>query len=204
MKKWISACLIIVVFLCCLSGCGNSSDVETQENISVYPATIDSFDSMESFLEYVSAAESGDGYADLTSLECFYLPTGLPEGYQLVKINAGRVDIGFTYLPAEAAAQEGADRWAENSKDHIKFISSRGYYKFESEMEQFGVTVEDLIDGKYILHEYAEEMMVIWEEDGNVLMLYLPRQFVFEDWTAMCSVQKYVRTDDNTFQEAED
>ena len=173
MKKWIAVCLALA--LSCLSGCGNSSEVETQENISVYPATIDTFYSLESFLEYASAAESGDGYADLASLEYFYLPIGLPEGYQLVKINAAEMDIGFYYLPADAAAQEGADRWAENSKDHIKFISSRGAYKFECEMEQFGVTAEDLIDGKYILHEYTEKMLVVWEEDGNVLMLYLPR-----------------------------
>ena len=217
MKNWVVTCLMFAMVMCCLGGCSSAPDVAEptlkeaepteaaeQEAICVYPATIDSFDSLESFLEYASAAESGDGYADLASLEYFYLPTGLPEGYQLVKINAAGMDIGFYYLPADAAASEENVRMVDTIKDHIQFISSRGVYKFESEMEQFGVTAEDLIDGKYILHEYAEKMMVIWEEDGNVLMLYLPRQFVFEDWTAMCSAQKYVRTDDNTFQKWEE
>lgn len=197
MKKWIVVYLVLT--LCCMNGCGNSSEVETQENISVYPATIDTFYSLESFLEYASTAKSGDGLADLASLEYFYLPTGLPEGYQLIKINVGGVDIGFTYLPADAAAQEGADRWAESSHDHIQLISSRGYYVFESIMDQFDVTEEDLAHGKYIVDEYGERMTVTWEEDGTVLMLSIPRQFKFEDWTALCSVQKYVRMEDNTF-----
>lgn len=217
MKNWIVICLMFAMVICCLGGCSSAPDVAEptvkeaepteaaeQEAICVYPATIDSFDSLESFLEYVSAAESGDGYADLASLEYFYLPIGLPEGYQLVKVNAGEMDIGFYYLPADADLSEEAVRMVDANKDHIQFISSRGYYKFESEMEQFGVTAEDLVDGKYILHEYAEKMMVVWEEDGNVLMLYLPRQFVFEDWSALCSAQKYVRMEDNTFQQLEE
>ena len=180
MKRWIVVCLVLT--LCCMNGCGNSSEVETQENISVYPATIDTFYSLESFLEYASTAKSGDGLADLASLEYFYLPTGLPEGYRLYKITAAKNDIGFWYLPEEALVSDDTILSAESRNEHFMFISPRVYYSWFA----------------------GDETLLTWQEDGDLLMLYLPKNFAVENRDNLCSVQKYVRTDDNTFQEAED
>lgn len=199
MKKRIVICLLCAALFGCLIGCDSAQEAVEQENICVYPATTDQFDSMEDFLDFAAAAESGNSLSDIASLECFWLPKALPEGYKLCKINATKMDIGFYYLPADADLSEESIRTVDINKDHIQFISSRGEYKFESEMAQFGVTAEDLIDGKYILHEYAEKMMLVWKEDGNVLMLYLPRQYVFEDWGAMCVTEKYTKNTQGRF-----
>lgn len=182
------------LFVYCLNGCGSASDVaepavaETeptevseQENISVYPADLDVFYDLESFLDYAAAAESG-GLADLASLEYFYLPTGIPDGYRLYKITAAKNDIGFWYLPEEALVSDDTILSAESRNEHFMFISPRVYYSCFA----------------------GDETLLTWQEDGDLLMLYLPKNIAVEDRDTLCSVQKYVRTDDNTFQEAED
>ena len=193
MKKWISACLIIVVLLCCLSGCGSKPDVaeptmaETeptelaeQEAISVYPADLDVFYDLESFLDYAATAESG-GLADLASLEYFYLPTGIPEGYRLYKITAAKNDIAFWYLQEEALTSDDTILSAESRNEQFMFISPRVYYSWFA----------------------GDETMLTWQEDDDLLMLYLPKNIAVEDRDALCSAQKYVRTEDNTFQMVE-
>ena len=194
MKKWRSLCLICIIFLCCLSGCGSTEDITEpaveeiepteaaeQEAISVYPADLDVFYSLESFLDYAATAESG-GLADLASLEYFYLPTGIPEGYRLYKITAAKNDIAFWYLPEEALTSDDTILSAESRNEQFMFISPRVYYSWFA----------------------GDETMLTWQEDDDLLMLYLPKNIEVEDRDTLCSAQKYVRTEDNTFQMVEE
>lgn len=194
MKKWRSLCLICIIFLCCLSGCGSTEDITEpaveeieptesgdQEDISVYPADLDVFYSLESFLEYAATVESG-GVADLTSLEYFYLPTGIPDGYRLYKITAAKNDIGFWYLPEDACASDDTILTAELRSEHFIFISPRAHESWFA----------------------GDETLLTWQENTDLLMLYLPKDFVVENRETLCSAQKYVRTEDNTFKKLDE
>lgn len=192
--KWIAIACCAIIFVCCLVGCSSAPDIaepllestapteDTQDDeITVYPADMDVFYSLESFLEYATTAQSG-GLADLATLQYFYLPTGIPDGYRLYKITAAKNDIGFWYLPEEALVSDDTILSAESRNEHFMFISPRVYYSCFA----------------------GDETLLTWQEDGDLLMLYLPKNIAVEDRDTLCSVQKYVRTDDNTFQEAED
>lgn len=194
MKKWLASVCCVIAFVCCLNGCGSKPDmaeptmaetepteVSEQENISVYPADLDVFYDLESFLEYAIAAQNG-GLANLASLEYFYLPTGIPDGYRLYKITAAKNDIGFWYLPEDACASDDTILSAELRSEHFMFISPRAHDSWFA----------------------GDETMLTWQEDDDLLMLYLPKNIEVEDRETLCSAQKYVRTEDNTFQMVEE
>ena len=222
MKKLVIISAIIILAAVLLAGCGSGSiegrvesveqdglqsavkdheHMTNEESMSALPALIASFSSLAEFTDASFDSKNSEDVADLTSLDFFYLPAGIPEDYILYKVNAGKKDIGFYYLPAEIASDKDAARFAEAEGRHFQFISSRGYYLFESLMDQFDVTSEDLVEGKYIVHDVTTTM-VIWEEEGTVLMLYLPKGYVIDDWDTLFSTEKYVRSNGNSFKKA--
>ena len=171
------------------------------DEVFASPATLMEFSSLENFTSFAASAKDGGDTAKLSSLEYYYLPTGIPTDYQLYKITAGSMDIAFWYLPEEALVSDDAKLNAELRQEHFMFISSRGTYVFESEMSSLGATSDDLIEGKYLIPNYAPNM-IIWEEDDVVLMMYLPKDYAVEDWDTMFSTEKFVRNDQRSFQKA--
>ena len=178
----------VIVFLCCFGGCSSQPEataptpeatvpIEASSESESYAESVDMFYDLESFLEYAENPES-EGLADLASLEYFYLPTGIPEGYRLYKITAAKNDIGFWYLPEEALASDDAMLSAESRNEHFLFLSPRVYY------DGFG----------------GDETILTWQENGDFLMLYMPKDFVVDDREAICQTEKFCRNSEGRFQ----
>lgn len=151
-----------------------------EDELYVSPEDLDMFYDLESFLNYAATAPSG-GIADLASLEYFYLPTGIPEGYRLYKITAAKNDIGFWYLPEEALASDDTRFSAESGNEHFLFISPRVNYSGFA----------------------GDETILTWQEDGDLLMLYLPKDFTVDDREAICQTEKFCRNSEGRFLVAE-
>ena len=97
---WITIMCCAIAFVCCLGGCGSEPDVaepsletaasiEASQESGICADSVDEFYDLESFLENADNTER-ESVADLASLEYFYLPTGIPEGYRLYKITAAK------------------------------------------------------------------------------------------------------------------
>ena len=153
-----------------------------QEEITVYFADTDVFYSLESFLDYAATAQEGDGFSNLASLEYFYLPTGIPEGYRLYKITTGAMDMGFWYISDEDIF-EGDYFGAESYRRHFKFISPRVQYDWYK----------------------GDEGMITRMADTDLLMLYLPEEYIREEELtaqerdALLKAVKFFRTEDGGF-----
>ncbi len=142
-----------------------------QEEVFDSPVDLVSFSNLEDFNSYLKKAEKGGDVADLASLKKYYLPTRIPEEYKLYKITAGVEDIGFWYLPKSYLDSEDSIFRGEASQKHYLFICTRN-----GDMEgvkQFELESSDLIDNKYYLYNASTDIL-FWEQDGNLLMLYLP------------------------------
>lgn len=151
-----------------------------EDELYVSPEDLDMFYDLESFLDYAATAPSG-GIADLASLEYFYLPAGIPEEYRLYKITAAKNDIGFWYLPEEALASDDARLPAESRNEHFLFISPRVNYSGFA----------------------GDETTLTWQENGDLLMLYLPKDFTVDDREAFCQTEKFCRNSEGRFLVAE-
>jgi len=185
-----------------LQNCAES-DVPSEE-IFDSPVDLLAFSSMESFTSYLLSGEKRDDIADLASLNNYWLPTGIPEGYHLYKITAGISDIGFWYLPVNCLSTSDDILAAESEQKHFLFISTRGTYEFGSIMTQFGAAQDDLIDGKYLLAS-ENEQIIIWEQDNNTLMLYLPSEYEVSDIRALCAAEEYAKSEDTqSFERVQD
>lgn len=147
-----------------------------EDELYVSPEDLDVFYDLESFLDYAATAPSG-GIADLASLEYFYLPTGIPEEYRLYKITAAKNDIGFWYLPEEALASDDTRLSAESRNEHFLFISPRVNYSGFA----------------------GDETILTWQENGDSLMLYLPKDFTVDDREAFCQTEKFCRNSEGRF-----
>ena len=184
---WITIMCCAIAFACCLGGCGSEPDatepslettasIEASQESGICADSVDAFYDLESFLDYAENTESGS-FADLASLEYFYLPTGIPEAYRLYKITAAKNDIGFWYLPEEALASDDTKISAESRNEHFLFISPRVQYD--------GVA--------------GDESILIWQENGDSLMLYLPKDFTIDDREAICQTEKFCRNSEGRF-----
>lgn len=151
-----------------------------EDELYVSPEDLDVFYDLESFLDYAATAPSG-GIADLASLEYFYLPTGIPEEYHLYKITAAKNDIGFWYLPEEALASDDTRLSAESRNEHFLFISPRVNYSGFA----------------------GDETILTWQENGDSLILYLPKDFTVDDREAFCQTEKFCRNSEGRFLVAE-
>jgi hypothetical protein len=147
---------------------GNDDQYEVFDS----PVDLISFSSLVDFISYLKKAEKGGDVADLASLKEYYLPTKIPEEYKLYKITAGVADIGFWYLPKSYLDSEDSILSGEAAQKHYLFISTRNG-DMEGVKEQFQLESSDLIDNKYYLYNASTDIL-FWEQDGNLLMLYLP------------------------------
>jgi hypothetical protein len=150
-----------------------NAETNLQEEIFEDPVDLISFSSLEEFDSYLKIAEKGGDVADLSSLKKYHLPTAIPEGYKLYKITAGINDIGFWYLPESYLDSEDKFLSGESSQQHFLFISTRNSLDMEGIKAQFNINNDDLINNSYYVHE-SSTSIVFWEQEGDVLMLYLP------------------------------
>lgn len=218
MKKRI-VLLFILVYALTLAGCSSANNelttpdpttapsethaigqgVSVSEDISYGIPDLMMFTDIERFNDYLLSAEEEDT-ADLNSLERYYLPSGIPEEYQLYKITPGSSDIGFWYLPKQNQTSPGAILDAESQLKHFLFLMMRDGYDLDTVLAQYGASDDDQQDGRCLIQRERENI-VIWEEDGSVLMLYLPEGYEVTDLDVLCQVEEYGRSKDmSTFE----
>lgn len=184
MKKTKMLLIVFILVISLLIGCSNG--------IHVDPVLTERFYSLEDFVSRSLEKQSGESAAKLNKLDYYFLLQNIPEGYTLCKIVAGTVDIGFWYLPEEYASSKDLIEQGIAEGKYFQFISSRGAYDFGSVMSQFDASTEDLIDGKYLIDEGNRDA-IIWEQDGEVLMLTIPAELNYTDVLPYCTAEKYVR-----------
>lgn len=184
---------LLVIFFAV--GCGNA---DSAEEIKDSPADLVVFSDIDAFAAYaISAEEKETDAAELASLRTFFVPAGIPELYQLYKITAGISDIGFWYLPEDCLFSTDAILEAEAGQKHFLFLSTRGTYEFGSVMAQLSAAQDDLLEGKYLVHEG----MVIWEQNHTILMLYLPVDYEADNIPSLCTADQYIRNEEaHTFE----
>ena len=172
-----------------LAGCGNAGSAgEVQDSA----ADLVVFSDIDAFTAYAFSAEKETDTAELASLRDYFVPTGIPETYQLYKITAGIADIGFWYLPEECLSSTDTILEAESSQKHFLFLSARGTKELGSVMTQFGAAEDELVDGKYLVCEGK----VIWKQDHTLLMLYLPAGYEADNISSLCTVDQYIRNEE--------
>ena len=193
-KTKCAAVLMCLWMIFLVAGCGNAG---SREEIQDSAADLVVFSDIDAFTAYAFSAEKETDAAELASLRDYFVPTGIPETYQLYKITAGIADIGFWYLPEECLASADTILEAESSQKHFLFLSTRGTVEWESVMTQFVAAEDELVDGKYL----AREGMIIWEQDHTVLMLYLPADYEVDNISSLCTVDQYIRNEEaHTFE----
>jgi len=191
-------CLLIFICVCVMlsliTGCtadekkekaavpvGRPVKEETKElEVSESPVEYDTFKSMEDFEEYLGYVEPDEGVADLYNLKKYYLPTGIPEGYELYKITAGIVDIGFWYLPVEYLVDEESKRAAEANQKYFLFISPRYDDSIETVFEEEGAPQEKRGENYYFDEGAGSNDLLFWEYDGVVIGMYIPKEITSE------------------------
>jgi len=135
------------------------------------------FSSLDEFLLNFSTVKAGRATVDFANsatntgfaaLERLYLPTNIPEAYQLFRITVNEEAVSIWYLPEEYLGSEDAIWFAISQQRHFLFSFTR--WNIESPMDgilrQNRSTEEDLIDGKYL---FIEPNMFIWGSDSEVV-----------------------------------
>ena len=141
-----------------------------------------SFSSLEQFAESHRAARNGRAVGELadtaksvnfSEIEKFYVPTGIPEAYQLYDITVTEETVSFWYLLEKDLVSDEAISNALSQSQGLQFSFTR--WELDSPMEgimrQFDASEEDLIDEKYL---FVEPNMLIWALDRTIAYLYVP------------------------------
>ena len=110
---------------------------------------------------------------NFAALEKFYLPTSLPEGFQIFDIAITEKAVSIRYMPQVDFYSEETLWDALNLQRGFEFTFTR--LDFDSPMEtvyrQNNASSKDLIDGKYL---FVEPNKIIWTSNGEILSLYTP------------------------------
>ena len=129
--------------------------------------------------ELAEQAES----VDFAELEKLYLPTKIPEPYQLYWISVGEgpaVSIGYH-------RDEGLPLDYDYAQYFVYTYSRQDASLMEVLMQQYDATEKDLIDGKYLL---SGTNSLCWAFDGNIMRLSLP--YSLEVLSGEISVVEYL------------
>ncbi len=160
--------IFLILFITC--GCNNvESTVECYEPADMFKR----FDSIEEFENYLTTVKPGDDKGDLASLEKYYFPMMIPDGYKLYKILSGGTDIGFHYLPEKYLTDETSIRIGESEGKDIIFVSPRYENTIEDIYEQFDADNSER-NNDYYVYTIANSAHIFWEQDDVVLDLSIP------------------------------
>lgn len=191
MKRYI--CIVpVILSLLFLGGCGQNGNfgIASDEEDSGSFESFEVFSDLDEFAARIEGTAKGndqtakipstEDHAELASVEAYYVPEKIPNGYELGKIVAGSGGIMYVYYPTEKMGSEEDMRWAEANQACFKFM----LYRWEKEMEnplsgimaQIGQDESDYIDGKYLYD--APYRTYFWIENGDALSLEFPRGFV--------------------------
>jgi len=118
---------------------------------------------------------------DLLSLEKLYLPTALPEGYQIFEILLSEWSVSLFYLHEEHLISEFASFDAVMSQQHFQFWFPRRSIEppveivITDHMRRHGITEDDIIDGTYLYLHFINS--IDWVFDNMLMSLGMPQSF---------------------------
>ena len=194
MKKMLFFSLSLIL-LVCVTSCGiNFTESDQEDEGSVESLVF--FSSMEEFISAIEspttrAASNDSDLAQLSALECYFVPQGIPLGYSLGKILAGSSDIAFYYYPTASLVNEESMMLAEATRECFEFRFRQWDLDnpLNGIMEQIGKTENDFIANKYIFDETSNTYY--WVESGKVLSMTLPLSISEEtaDELLFCEVE---------------
>ena len=194
--------LLLVSFVGCDTGENNNGYQEiytqndTNETIDPnHPAVGDiTFSPVEEILEFTSLLdflETHRAYvmgrrlfgarthlierANFAGLEQIYLPVGIPETYRLYRIYVGDDGMSFWYMPEENLVSRRSRTSAmAYRRDFTVSITRWNLEDPKGAMmgQLRGVSVHDLIDGRYYFDEWH---LIEWTTDTERVWMYIPR-----------------------------
>ena len=179
------------------AGVADAEDVEDVEDVDgsdgqshqatsatpVRPAFLE-FSSIAEFLEgYISfregtASEQFTSLAeqvDLAGLDRIYIPTGLPEKYQLYRILISAQSVILRFLPEEYLTSE-EDMDIERFQRQVQLMFFRGWTAeaaHEGFLSQNRITEADLIAERYYYNARRNDIQ--WVSDDTRVILTMPR-----------------------------
>jgi len=140
-----------------------------------------SLDELMSSHTAVRASRSIGNYAELTastnfaSLERLYLPTNIPEKYELLSIAVTEWMVSIIYLHRDDMVTEDTIGDALINRRGFSFNITR--LDLDSPMDgimlQNHATEDDLIEGRYL---FVEPNLFVWTTDSEVITMYTPLQ----------------------------
>ena len=115
----------------------------------------------------------GEYSIKLAELDELYVPTGIPAGYKLYKIEVNYLRVSYIYLAeSDLVSEETIDRAISQQKE---FAFTIYRWKLDNPMDgilrQNNATKRDLIGGVYL---FEEPHGLAWGSSSAVLHLYMP------------------------------
>ena len=159
------------------------------------------FTSLEEFLYATASARDARGFWDLhiasrtndirllSSLDTFYLPANIPNGFYLHRISVHGAFIDIFYMPfyGEVTWEISHEAFSNNRYFHLQF--TRWTYEdleswgsntpLDGIMRQFGFRENDFIDGRYLFHESTNTLY--WAQGSNRFSLQMPKDLPHEN-----------------------
>ena len=184
MKKLlcIVTCLVFAlpVLFCGCQMAGTQATLEpTQSGDFVSRAVGSTFFTLEAMTEAIRKArqspeETTEGR--LEDVEYYFLPTNLPEGYYLYRINVNNLTFKYTYIKTGKPlniGDEGYDEiWMKQEGFTFSFRRDIEENQMEQEIKVNRKTKEDMIDNKYLYVDDPQQLW--WEEDGHIQKFSIP------------------------------
>ena len=192
MKKLlcVAVCLVFVLSVL-LSGCqmaGTQATLEpTQRESHVLRDSGSSFFTLEAMTEAIRKAkqspeETTEGR--LEDVEYYYMPSNLPEGYYLYKINVNDISFEYTYMKTEkplSIGDEGFEEvWTKQECLIFWFTRDSRENQMESMIRANRRTKEDMIEDKYLYIDDPQQLY--WEEGGHMQNFYIPNLLPLGDF----------------------
>ena len=124
-------------------------------------------------LAELGGGDRGQYSIKLAALDELYVPTGIPEGYKLHKIEVNYLRVTYVYLPESDLLSEEAINSALLEQKEFDFTIYRWGmdYPMEGSLRQNNATEGDLIGGVYLL---VPPHSMLWGSERTLLHLYMP------------------------------
>lgn len=171
MNKRLYFFLMFIAAVIVLGACSPEHNAASTQPIS--SGDMMYFSCEEDFIQYMQSSKKND-ISQTDEIQKYYLLKNIPEGYELYRIASGGSDIGFWYLPSSRLSSAESISEAGAAQEEYLLISPRTKYNFSKVLLQLHLSEDNLVADGYYLKESPSPMLV-WEHDGLVMMLYLPK-----------------------------
>jgi hypothetical protein len=158
-------------------------DINNENELAICdtPTTLE-FSSVDELLDSYRAMKTGEMKKELanianevgfSALERLYLPTSIPDEYQLYRILINKLEVSFWYMHKDDLASEKAIMNAKSMQGYFLFSFTR--WDIDSpENGRFQRDDPDLVDGKYWINEPNS---ITWPTDTGRDIFYMRTPF---------------------------